>query len=166
MPTPLPEVTVDVADPGWVGLAAATEAEVEALVARAVAEIVARVEAVGGLTVRLTDDAEMQALNRDFRAKDRPTNVLSFPAGADEDPATDEEPVYLGDIAIGRETVTAEAAEQAKPVPHHLTHMVVHATLHLLGFDHQDEAEAEEMEGFECEILDSLGIPNPYSEER
>jgi probable rRNA maturation factor len=116
------------------------------------------------------NDARIAELNADFRGKPQPTNVLSWPSderGAREDgeqphlPDADEE--ELGDIAIAWETCAAEAAAQGKPVAHHVTHLLVHGTLHLLGFDHERPGDAALMEGIEVEILGKLGIPDPYS---
>ncbi len=107
------------------------------------------------------DDARMQALNRDFRGKDRPTNVLSFPGPDLPEPA----PV-LGDIALGYETIVREAQEQGKSFADHTRHMIVHGFLHLLGYDHETAAEASEMEAMEIRILRRLGVENPYGEPR
>jgi probable rRNA maturation factor len=112
------------------------------------------------LAIRVVDAAESQALNRRYRAKDKPTNVLSFPA---ELPPELELPL-LGDLVICREVVEAEAEEQGKPVEAHWAHMVIHGTLHLLGLDHETEAEAEAMEAIEVELLAELGWPDPYQE--
>ncbi len=113
-----------------------------------------------GLVIRLVDEAESRALNRDYRGKDRPTNVLSFPfeapAGVPDD--------HLGDLVVCAPVVLREAAEQAKPVEHHWAHMVVHGVLHLRGFDHQDPAAAEKMEAEERRILAAFDIPDPYQE--
>ncbi|SFT46166.1 rRNA maturation RNase YbeY [Halomonas saccharevitans] len=110
------------------------------------------------LTVRFVDAEESQALNRDYRGKDRPTNVLSFPF---ESPPGIELPL-LGDLVICHPVVVREAGEQDKPTHPHYAHMVIHGTLHLLGYDHLDDAEAEIMEALEREILASLGIADPY----
>ena len=115
----------------------------------------------GEIGVLLADDAGIADLNRRYRGKEGPTNVLSFPA-----PAMPGLSGHLGDLALARETVLREAREQRKTVRAHLTHLAVHGTLHLLGFDHEAEAEAEEMEALEREILGRLGLPDPYLEER
>lgn len=113
------------------------------------------------VSVRVVDADEIQALNRDYRDKDRPTNVLSFPAG----PVTGMpggEPVLLGDIVVCASIVHAEAAEQGKTDTDHWAHMLVHGTLHLLGFDHVLDEDATTMEALEARILASLGIADPY----
>ncbi len=110
------------------------------------------------LSIRIVDAAESQALNRRYRGKDRPTNVLAFPA---ELPADLGLPL-LGDLVICREVVEAEAAEQAKPPDAHWAHMVIHGTLHLVGYDHETDEQAAAMESVEAELLAELGWPNPY----
>jgi probable rRNA maturation factor len=112
------------------------------------------------LTIALADDATVRVLNRDFRRKDRPTNVLSFPADARA--TLPGEPCFLGDIVLARQTVTREARQQGKRLAHHLTHLVVHGVLHLLDYDHQTAADAQRMESLEIRILAQLGVPNPY----
>lgn len=112
------------------------------------------------MSIRIVDAAESQALNRQFRAKDKPTNVLAFPA---ELPPELGLPL-LGDVVICREVVADEAAAQGKAPEAHWAHMVIHGTLHLLGFDHQDPAQAAEMETLETELLAELGWPDPYEE--
>lgn len=112
------------------------------------------------LSLLFTDDAHIQVLNAQWRSKDKPTNVLSFPAfdiGSEE-----ELPPMLGDIVLARETILREAALENKPLEHHLTHLIVHGLLHLLGFDHETEDEAEEMEALERVVLAKLAIPDPY----
>jgi probable rRNA maturation factor len=117
------------------------------------------------VAVMLTDDATIRTFNKDFRGIDKPTNVLSFPA-PDLDIADDDEPSprALGDIAIAYETLRREADEESKPFLHHLSHLAVHGFLHLIGYDHESDKEAEEMEALEVEILAQLGIPDPYAE--
>ena len=112
------------------------------------------------LSVLLGDDEAIAALNSQFRGKAGPTNVLSFPAGD----AYPDGVVMLGDIAVARETVEREAASAGISVADHLSHMIVHGTLHLLGFDHQSDAQAEEMESLEVKVLSGMGIANPYAE--
>ena len=107
------------------------------------------------LTIALADDARVQALNARDRRKDKPTNVLSYPSG---------EKGFLGDIVVARQTVWREAREQRKTLADHLAHLVVHGTLHLLGYDHETgEADAERMEALERRVLAKLGIADPYA---
>jgi probable rRNA maturation factor len=113
------------------------------------------------VSVLLTDDAQVQELNRIWRKQDKPTNVLSFPASGTA-PLADA--AMLGDIVIAQETVAREAANDAKSVEDHLVHLVVHGFLHLLGHDHQHEQEALAMEDLERVILASLAIADPYAD--
>jgi len=111
----------------------------------------------------LTTDAELQSLNLQFRGIDKPTNVLSFAAlDGDGPPVMAGQPLFLGDIAIAGETVAREANEQNKTVSDHLSHMIIHGTLHLLGYDHEDEDEALKMEALERKILSAHHIADPY----
>ena len=116
------------------------------------------------LFVRLTSDEEVHALNAQWRGKDKPTNVLSFPlAEAAELEARDGPGLLLGDVVLAGGICTAEAAEKALPLESHATHLVVHGTLHLLGHDHEDEESADDMEQREIRALARLGIANPYA---
>ncbi|BBF05297.1 TPA: rRNA maturation RNase YbeY [Haemophilus influenzae] len=114
------------------------------------------------MTVRIVDEAESHELNLTYRGKDRPTNVLSFPF---ECPDEVELPL-LGDLVICRQVVEREAAEQEKPLMAHWAHMIVHGSLHLLGYDHIEDDEAEEMESLETQIMQGLGFDDPYLAEK
>jgi probable rRNA maturation factor len=110
----------------------------------------------------LTDDAEQQGLNRTYRGRDAATNVLAFAIADPAVPAPAGSTVLLGDVVLAFATVEREAAEQQKKLADHLRHLVVHGVLHLLGFDHQSAGEAAAMETREVEILETLGVPDPY----
>jgi probable rRNA maturation factor len=144
-----------VAAPGWRRLARPVRPLVRGALAAARAGFLQHPAQV---TVLLADDPTLRDLNRRFRGKDKPTNVLSFPSGAPAALA----PRPLGDIAMALETTTREAIEAGKPVEDHLSHLVVHGFLHLLGYDHEDGADAEAMERAERAILARLGLPDPY----
>ncbi|MDE8742141.1 rRNA maturation RNase YbeY [Pectobacterium polaris] len=117
---------------------------------------------VSEVTIRIVDEAESRDLNNTYRGKDKPTNVLSFPFEA---PPEVELPL-LGDLIICRQVVEREATEQEKTVEEHWAHMVVHGSLHLLGYDHIEDSEAEEMEALETEIMQSMGYADPYLAEK
>src|SRR3569623_1022371 len=110
--------------------------------------------------VMLTDDARVRELTRERRGQDKATNVLSFPAA--QPPGPTAQPLMLGDIAIAYETTRNEAEAEGKPFQNHLSHLAIHGFLHLLGYDHLNDEEAEEMEGLERDILAKLGIADPY----
>jgi probable rRNA maturation factor len=137
-----------------------TEPGAEEIVRRAIVQA-ADIVTAGDveLAVMLTDDAAIRALNNRWRGLDKPTNVLSFPAPA---ALQGDGPVHLGDIAIAYETAAREAESEGKPLAHHLSHLAVHGFLHLLGYDHESEPEAEAMEQQERTILARLRIPDPY----
>ena len=122
----------------------------------------------GGFTILLANDRKLRALNRDFRRKDKPTNVLSFPMYAPEELLTLEEErlpeIMLGDIVLARETCLREAADKDLPVATHATHLIVHGVLHLLGYDHIDDEDAENMEALERRIMADLGHDDPYGD--
>lgn len=132
--------------------------DVEAVVERAA--VAALGSQAGGVVILLTDDETVRDLNARFRGKDRPTNVLSFPA-AEMPGVAGVAP--LGDIVLAYGVCAAEATEQSKTLRNHLTHLVVHGVLHLLGRDHQDDAGAEAMEGEERAVLARLGVSDPYT---
>lgn len=150
----------------------------EAAITRAVTAALAHLghqPAVFEVSVLAAGDAAIRILNRDHRGQDKPTNVLSWPsvdlmAGTPGDPPEPPEPgalddpETLGDIALAFETCAREAEAEGKPFADHLTHLVVHSTLHLLGYDHETEADAVLMEATETAILAALGIPDPYAD--
>ena len=161
----LPTTEVLVTAACWQG-----EPDAETVIQRAIAAAADAVDADVGaaeIAVMLTDDAGIQTLNRNWRGIDKPTNVLSFPALQPKAaPRPDDAPRMLGDIAIAYETMRREADEEEKPFHHHLSHLAVHGFLHLIGFDHENDQEAEQMETLEQEILAQLGIPDPYADRR
>jgi probable rRNA maturation factor len=120
------------------------------------------------ISISLSTDAEVQTLNAQYRGKNKPTNVLSFPmlepSELDALANTDDGEVLLGDMILAFETCDTEAAEKAIPIADHVTHLIVHGTLHLLGLDHIDDIQAEHMEALEVKALASLGLGNPYSD--
>jgi len=145
------------------GIPSATE--IRAWVARAVGGSGKSFANGTELSVRVVNKEEIRSLNRDYRQKDVATNVLSFPGEAVHG-LPDEADRVLGDVVVCASVVNDEAAEQGKPTEHHWAHMLVHGTLHLLGYDHETDAEAAEMEGIEVRILGDNGINDPYAESR
>lgn len=129
----------------------------EDLLSNALAAAAQKTGKSGSVSLLLGDDASIADLNRQFRNKAGPTNVLSFP------PAPGAEPGFLGDIALAAETIVEQAQFQGKRFEHHAAHLVVHGFLHLIGYDHENPADAEVMEAREREILISLGIEDPYA---
>lgn len=119
-------------------------------------------EVQGTVSVLFADDGRMKALNSQYRGRDKPTNVLSFPTGDMPSPLAD---VVLGDLVLGFETVAREAAAADLSLKNHLSHLLVHGYLHLLGYDHETEDEAVEMEALEVAILKTLDIANPYADD-
>ena len=144
------------------------EPSAEVVIQRAIAAAAEAVDkdlADAELAVMLTDDSGIRTLNANWRGIDRPTNVLSFPALQPEAARKDDDPPrMLGDIAIAYETMRKEASDEQKPFDHHLSHLAVHGFLHLIGYDHETDDDAEAMEALEQEILAELGIPDPYAE--
>lgn len=150
------EIDLLIEDPGWGGLAA--------MAARACPAVLMHLSldpGQYGVSILGCDDARIAVLNGDFRDKPQPTNVLSWPA-EEITPPQRPAPGELGDIAIAIGVCTREAAEQGKTFEHHVAHLLVHATLHLLGYDHENDAEAAEMERIEVTVLATLGIRDPY----
>lgn len=157
----LPDIDIGVSHDGW-----GDEAALDALVRRAVAASLDRIALDAShaeLSIAFSGDDEVRGLNAQWRGLDKPTNVLSFPAIqiAPGDPL----PPLLGDIILALETVEREAALESKALDHHLTHLIVHGFLHLLGYDHMTDSEAETMEQLETRILADLDIPDPYADE-
>lgn len=143
-------IEIEVEDDAW----SAALPEVEAVVERAAKAALGVVE--GDVVILLTDDESVREINARFRDRDRPTNVLSFPAAESAFP-------HLGDLTLAYGVCSREAAEQGKTLSDHLSHLTVHGVLHLLGRDHEDDAEAEAMEDEERSILASLGVADPYT---
>lgn len=146
-------IEIEVEAEAWTGALR----DAEAVVDRAAQAALGAVQ--GDIVVLLTDDAAVRELNGRFRDKDRPTNVLSFPAPENAFP-------HLGDIVLAYGVCTTEAEAQGKTLADHLSHLVVHGVLHLLGRDHEDDAEAEEMEAEERDILAQIGVADPYLAEQ
>lgn len=146
-------IDVEIEDEAWT----AALPEVERLVRNAALTAAVHEEAAhADITILLTDDASVRQLNAQFRGQDTPTNVLSFPAQPNPER-------HLGDIALAFGVCAREAAEQGKPFTHHLQHLTVHGVLHLLGYDHIGDDEAEVMEDLERTVLAGLGVPDPYA---
>lgn len=151
------DISLAVDAEGWPG-----DAALETLAHRAVDASLTELGLDGNseLSLLFTDDEQIRQLNRDWRNTDKPTNVLSFPAF--EVAPGDGLPIMLGDIVLARGTIGSEAALEGKPFEHHLTHLIVHGLLHLLGYDHEADTEAVQMEDLERRILARLAIPDPY----
>jgi probable rRNA maturation factor len=158
---PAPRIAVLIEAPEW-----RKRVRNVALVVRRAARAAAAAAPLAGkseLCLVLADDLSVRRLNRQWRGKDKSTNVLSFPSGASPGgPASAAAPVPLGDVIIAYGVAMSEAARQGKTLAAHLVHLVVHGVLHLLGYDHELDADAERMEALEIEILGRLGVADPY----
>jgi len=160
-PADIPTTEVLVTADCWAG-----ESGAETIIHRAIETAASMIDADTGdaeVAVMLTDDAGIRTLNKNWRGIDKPTNVLSFPALQPERAPAGDAPRMLGDIAIAYETTRREADTEHKPFDHHLSHLAVHGFLHLIGYDHENDDDAEIMEGLERNILAQLGIPDPYA---
>ena len=163
------DIDID-ADPEWdcsSGLESLVRSAAEAAIAESAFPQLVDSPRAAELSVRLTGNEEVRALNAKWRGKDKPTNVLSFPqAGPADlaDIAADGPELMLGDLVLARETCSAEAAEKQIPLDDHAAHLIVHGTLHLLGYDHEDDSAADEMEEREVRALARLGIGDPYGD--
>jgi probable rRNA maturation factor len=147
-------IEVEIEDEAW----SAALRDVEAVARRAAEAVLTDRETTGDVTLLLTDDEAIAELNAQFRHKDGPTNVLSVPAAVSARP-------HIGDVALASGVCAREARAQGKTLENHLTHLVAHGVLHLLGYDHMTDAEADEMEALERSILTGLGAPDPYASE-
>lgn len=159
------EILVSVECPAWAEALPDAEERCRHVAAAALGAAGDLPDSVVELSVVLADDDMVRGLNRDWRGKDQPTNVLSFAALDDEDaPQPEGAPLLLGDVVLAYQTCAVEAVEQGKSLADHMAHLVVHGVLHLLGWDHEEsDEEAEEMEAMEISILAALGIPDPYA---
>lgn len=161
-PTPsMYEIDVIIEDAEWHPLCANAAFLATAAATAALADALTPADQSCELSIVLASDARLRALNRDYRGIDKPTNVLSFPA--EPEAAGDQGPRLLGDVIVARETVQREALAGGLSPGDHLSHLVVHGVLHLLGYDHEYDAEAVKMEALETVILARLGIANPYA---
>jgi probable rRNA maturation factor len=149
-------IDIEIEDEAWFVALPDVEALVERA-AQAALDTIPEVARGGAVAILLTDDDSVADLNTRFRGKPKSTNVLSFPAAESAYP-------HLGDVALAFGVCAREADAQGKSLAHHLTHLVVHGVLHLLGYDHEAEADAEVMEQMECEILRRFGIADPYAQ--
>lgn len=159
------EIDVTVAEPDWASSFLDVEdvarTAMERTLAMAMLPKQLQERAIEAAIVLANDDL-VQVLNRTYRGKDKPTNVLSFASLDSGDPLPDEGPCPIGDVILAYQTIDSEAKEQGKFFKDHFIHMVVHGTLHLLGYDHETEDEANIMESLEIRILEKMGVQNPY----
>lgn len=161
-----PDMQVSLEDSRWESV---LEESIESVLEKYISAALNHVEVAENLptdvevSVVLTNDEEIQALNQQYRGKDKPTNVLSFPQEADLSDMRDLDTcVLLGDIVLSIDTIQREAAQQQKLMHHHLAHLIIHSTLHLVGYDHESDEDADVMEALEIDILRQHAIANPY----
>ena len=158
---PAPSIDIQIQSPLWDAQPLAAQTVRDAIAAAAATLSTADNE----VCILLTDDKAIRLLNREWRGIDKPTNVLSFealqPTGGS---SPGDAPRMLGDIAIAYQTTRKEADDEQKPFDHHLSHLAVHGFLHLIGYDHEKDDDAEAMEALESEVLAQLGIPDPYAD--
>ena len=156
IPTPSKPIMIEldlrIESPDW----SAALPDLEPICERALGAGAAQADATGEVSLLLTDNTEIQTLNKDWRGKDRPTDVLSFPSDPVDRP-------FLGDIAVAYGITAKDARAGEKSLEQHLSHLLIHGLLHLLGHDHKDDTEAAEMEALEVAALASLGWPDPYN---
>jgi len=152
------DIAIDIQDDAWMDIGC----DLKALAEHAVIAVLGRLDdpILGELSLAFVNNARIQTLNRDYRKKDKPTNVLSFPTAMPTN--IDNALTLMGDIVFARETILREASEKFIAVENHLSHLIVHGLLHLQGYDHETDVEAEEMEALEISVLKTLGIDNPY----
>lgn len=164
--TPADNIDILIDAPGWTAGLADAERHCKAAVAAALAVAAPELREVC-VSVLLSDNATMRRLNRSYRGRDEPTNVLSFGGGGSPSPrsaSAEMHPEFLGDIALGWEFMASEANAAGKPLADHFRHLIVHGMLHLLGYDHHNDADGEVMERLEVRVLAGLGVPDPYLE--
>lgn len=154
------DIDIDVSDEKWHDLIEGIENYTHNVIKNILSNLLSNTEHVE-ISIVLSDDDFIQNLNKDYRNKDKPTNVLSFPQTEEDE--MDMPTLMLGDIIITSGVIEQEAKEQKKSIKDHYTHMLVHGCLHLLHYDHITDEQAEEMESLEIKILDNLGIKNPYA---
>lgn len=150
-------IDIDIVEPSW--------GDVAGIVNRSAAATLDHLGVDGSnieLAIRMSNDEEVQRLNNEYRGNNKPTNVLSFEADVPDQKLPEQYPRLLGDVILAYETVREEAVNQEKSLENHLSHLIVHGVLHLVGYDHQDQTSAQSMETLEISILEGLGIANPY----
>ncbi len=156
---------VDIADPMWTSTLPGLEELADIAVQHAIVHAAPAYIGIPGtveIGVTFADDDRMRQLNGQYRGKDKPTNVLSFPLLHADAPPPMGTTILLGDVVLGLQTILREAAETGKSVAAHTQHLIVHGVLHLLGHDHEADRDAELMEAMEIKILDEIGVANPY----